>query len=144
MDVLKEVMRAGGICRKIGNEVAGIVDYGVVSIYLCLPNWVMWLYLVPVGTLIPITFCSLDSGKTRSFNLRKELKGKPEEAGLKLSENRKVVPVGDADTPQMWGGASQGRLHLHVLALTVVTTVALKLQRKGLLRDFNTFSLFDK
>lgn len=90
MDVLKEVMYAGGICRKIGNEVAGVMDYRVLSLYLCLPNWVMWLCLVPVGTLIPLIFCNLDSGKTRSFNLRKELKGKPDEAGLKLSENRCV------------------------------------------------------
>lgn len=144
MDALKEVMYAGGICRKIGNEVAGIMDYRVVSLYLCLPNWVMCLCLVPVGTLIPLIFCSLDSGKTRSFNLRKESKGKPDEAGLKLSENRKVVPLGEAGTPQTWGWASQGRLHLHVLAPTVVTTVALKLQREGLLRDSSTFSLFDK
>lgn len=135
MDVLKEVMYAGDICRKIWNEVAGIMDYQVVSLYLCLPNWEMWLCLVSVGMLIPLIFCSLDSGKTRSFNLRKELKGKADEAGLKLSENRKVVPVEEADTLQTWGWASQGRLHLCVLALTVVTTVALKLQRKGLLRD---------
>ena len=120
-----------------------VMDYRVLSLYLCLPNWVMWLCLVPVGTLIPLIFCSLDSGKTRSFNLRKELKGKPDEAGLKLSENR-CVRGGGRHTSDVgtWGRASQGRPHL--LALALVTTVALKLQREGLLRDSNTFSLFDK
>lgn len=38
-DAVKEIMYAGGICRKTGSEMIGNMDYQMVGVSLCLPHW---------------------------------------------------------------------------------------------------------
>lgn len=73
-DAVKEIMYAGGICRKTGSEMIGNMDYQMVGVNLCLPHWVTWLCLVPAG-LSGWQGSSLDSGKTRSSTSAKNRKG---------------------------------------------------------------------